>query len=162
MIHTVLLPLQSSTWHYSTFLCHICCVYWALDWNSNIYIHFNPFKLMTKYILTSFSFFHTKPNFSSVQFSCSVVKILCDPMNCSTPGLPVHHQLPKFTQTHVHRVGDAIQPSHPLLSLSPPAPNPSQLQGLFKWGRSSHQVAKILEFQFQHQSFQWTPRTDLL
>ena len=67
--------------------------------------------------------------FSSVSQSCLT---LCDPKNCSTPGLPVHHQLPEFTQTHVHRVGDAIQPSHPLLSPSPPAPNPSQHQGLFQ------------------------------
>ena len=87
---------------------------------------------------------------------------LCDPMNCSTPGLPVHHQLPEFTQTHVHRVGDAIQPSHPLSSPSPPAPNPSQHQGLFQWVNSSHEVTKVLEFQPQHQSFQWTPRTGLL
>ena len=72
---------------------------------------------------------------------------LCDPMNCSTPGLPVHHQLPEFTQTHVHRVGDAIQPSHPLSSPSPPAPNPSQHQSLFQWVNSSHEVAKVLEFQ---------------
>ena len=67
--------------------------------------------------------------FSSVTQSCPT---LCDPMNHSMPGLPVHHQLLEFTQTHVHRVGDAIQPSHPLLSPSPPAPNPSQHQGLFK------------------------------
>ena len=102
--------------------------------------------------------------FSSVQFS-SVAQLcptLCDPMNRSMPGLPVHHKLPEFTQTHVHRVCDAIQPSHPLLSPSPPAPNPSQHQGLFKWVNSSHQVAKVLELQLQHQSFQWTPRTDLL
>ena len=79
-------------------------------------------------------------------------------MNCSTPGLPVHHQLLEFTQTHVHRVGDAIQPSHPLLSPSPPAPNPSHHQGLFQWVNSSHEVAKVLEFQLQHQSFQWTSR----
>ena len=97
--------------------------------------------------------------FSSVTQSCLT---LCDPINRSTPGLPVHHQLLEFTQTHVHRVGDAIQPSHPLLSSSPPAPNPSQHQGLFQWVNSSHQVAKVLEFQLQHQSFQWTPRTDLL
>ena len=83
-------------------------------------------------------------------------------MNCSTPGLPVHHQLTESTQTHVHQVGDAIQPSHPLSSPSPPAPNPSQHQGLFKWVSSLHQVAKGLEFQLQNQSFQWTPRTDLL
>ena len=98
-------------------------------------------------------------HFSSVQ-SLSRVR-LCDPMCCSTPGLPVHHQLPEFTQTHVHRVGDAIQPSHPLASPSPPAPNPSQHQGLFQWVNSSHEVAKVLEFQLQHQSFQWTPRTEL-
>ena len=72
-------------------------------------------------------------------------------MDCSTPGLPVHHQLPESTQTHVHWFGDAIQPSHPLSSPSPPAPNPSQHQGLFQWVSSSHQVAKVLEFQLQHQ-----------
>ena len=83
-------------------------------------------------------------------------------MNCSMPGLPVHHQLPESTQTHVHWVGDAIQPSYPLSSPSPPAFNLSQHQGLFQWVSSSHQVAKVLEFQLQHQSFQWTPRTDLL
>ena len=83
--------------------------------------------------------------FSSVQ-SLSCVQ-LCDPMNRSTPGLPVHHQLPEFTQTHIHRVGDAIQPSHPLSSPSPPAPNPSQHQNLFQWVNSSHKVAKVLEFQ---------------
>ena len=76
--------------------------------------------------------------------------------------LPVHHQLPEFTQTHVHWVSDDIQPSHPLLSPSPPSFNLSQHQGLFKWVISSHQMAKVLEFQLQHQSFQWTARTDLL
>ena len=81
--------------------------------------------------------------FSSVAQSCLT---LCDPMNHSTPGLPVHHQLPEFTQTHVHRVHDAIQPSHPLSSPSP-APNPSQHQSLFQWVNSSHEVAKVLEFQ---------------
>ena len=97
--------------------------------------------------------------FSSVSLSCQT---LCDPMDCSTPGLPVHHQLPDFTQTHVHWVSDAIQPSHPVSSPPPPAPNPSQHEGLFQWVKSLHEVAKVLEFQFQHQSFQWTPRTDLL
>ena len=90
---------------------------------------------------------------SSVQCSCSVVSD-CDPMNRSTPGLPVHHQLPEFTQTHAHQVGDAIQPSHPLSSPSPSAPSPSQHQGLFQLVNSSHEVAKVLEFQLQHQSFQ--------
>ena len=98
--------------------------------------------------------------FSSVQFLSRVQ--LCDPMNCSTPGLPVHHQLPEPTQTHFHWVSDTIQLTHPLLSPSLPALNLSQHQGLFKWVSSSHQVAKVLEFQFQHQTFQWTPRTDLL
>ena len=83
-------------------------------------------------------------------------------MDCSTPGLLVHHQLPAFTQTHVHWVSDAIWPSHPLLSPSPPALNLSQHQGLFQWVSSSHQVAKVLELQLQHQSFQWIFRTDFL
>ena len=97
--------------------------------------------------------------FSSVAQSCPT---LGDPMNHSTPGLPVHHKLPEFTQTHAHLVSDAIQPSHPLSSPSLPGPNPSQYQGLFQRVNSSHEVAKVLEFQPQHQSFQWTPRTDLL
>ena len=89
--------------------------------------------------------------FSSVQLVSSV-----------RPGIPVYHQLPEFTQIHVHWVGDAIQPSHPLLSPSPPAPNPSKHQGLFLWINSSHEVAKVLEFQLQHQSFQWIFWTDFL
>ena len=101
----------------------------------------------------------TSVEFSSVSQSCLT---LCDPMDCSTPGLPVHHQLPELTQIHVHWVRDVIQPSHPLLSPSPPTFNLSQHQGLFKWVSSSHQVAKVLEFQFQHQSFQWIFRTDFL
>ena len=93
--------------------------------------------------------------FSSVTQSCPT---LHDPMNCSTAGLPVHHQLPEFTQTHVHRVSDAIQPSHPLSSPSPLALNPSQHQSLFQWVNSLHEVAKVLEFQLQHHSFQRNPR----
>ena len=86
---------------------------------------------------------------TSVQFSSVTQSCLprYEPMNCSTPGLPVYHQLLEFTQTHVHRVSDAIQPSHPLLSPSPPAPNPSQHQSLFQWVNFSHEVAKVLEFQ---------------
>ena len=87
---------------------------------------------------------NTSVQFNSVAQSCL---ILCNPMKSSTPGLPVHHQLPEFTQTHIHWVFDAIQPSHPLLSPSPPAPNPSQHQSLFQWVNSSHEVAKVLEFQ---------------
>ena len=95
--------------------------------------------------------------FSSVAQSCPT---LCNHMDCSPPGLPVHYQLPEFTQTCVHGVGEAIQPSHPLSSPSLPTFNLSQHQGLFKWVSPSHQGAKVLEFQLQHQSFQWTPRTD--
>ena len=97
--------------------------------------------------------------FSSVTQSCLT---LCDPMNCSTPGFPVHHQLSELAQTHVHWVGDAIQPSHPLSSSSPPAFNLSHHQGLFQWISSSRQVGKVLELQLQCQSFQWILRTDLL
>ena len=88
--------------------------------------------------------------FSSVWFS-SVAQLcptLCDPMNHSTPGLPVHHHLPEFTQIHIHRVSDSIQPSHPLLSPSPPAPNPSQHQSFFQWVNSLHEVAKYWSFRF--------------
>ena len=97
--------------------------------------------------------------FSSVAQPCPT---LCDPMNLSTQGLPFHHQLLEFTQTHVHRVSDAIQPSHPLSSPSPPDPNPSQHHSLFQWVNSSHEVAKVLEFQLQHHLFQRNPRADLL
>ena len=101
-------------------------------------------------------------NSSSVQFSSVTQSCLTlwDPMDCSMPGLPAHHQLLEFTQTHVHWVGDAIQPSHPLLSPSPPAFNLPQHQGLFKWVCSSHQVAKVLELQLQF--FQWVLRVDFL
>ena len=110
---------------------------------------------------------------SSVQFS-SVAQLcptLCDPTYCSIPGLPVHHRLPEFTQTYVHWVSDSIQPPRSLSSPSPPAFNPSQHQGskikdpsisLFQWVGSLYQVAKVLEFQLQHQSFQWIFRVDFL
>ena len=91
---------------------------------------------------------------SSVAQSCPT---LCDPMDCSMPGFPVYYQLPELAQTHVHWVGDAIQPSHPLSSPSPPALHLFQHQGLFKWVSSLYQVAKVLEFQLQHRSFQWYP-----
>ena len=95
--------------------------------------------------------------FSSVAQSCPTI---CNPMDCSPPGLPVHHQLQELTQTHVHRVSDAIQPSHTLSSPSPPAFNLSHHQCLFQWVNYSHYVDKVLEF--QHQSFQWIFRTDFL
>ena len=85
---------------------------------------------------------------------------LCDPIDCTTPGFLVHHQLPELTQIHVHQASDAIQPSHPLSSPSPPTFNLSQHQGLFKWVSSLHQVAKVLEFWLQHQFFQWIFRID--
>ena len=159
---------------------HVSCIaegfftHWA-TWEAAQYLHtfLNlRFILLFKYLhdLTQVCnsqleiSFHSLPlnhilHFSSVSQSCPT---FYDPMNHSMRGLPVHHQLPEFTQTHVHCVGDAIQPSHPLSYPSPPAFNVSQHQGLFKWVSSPHQVAKVLEFQLQHQSLQWTPRTDLL
>ena len=108
---------------------------WGCDTTTIETQHQNPSKTATHRIVIQFS---------SVAQSCPT---LCDPMNHSTPGLPVHHQLPEFTQTHVHWVSDAIQPSHPLSPPSPPAPNPSQHQSLFQWVNSSHEVARVLEFQ---------------
>ena len=100
-----------------------------------------------------------KLQLSSVQL-LSRVLTLCDPMDCSTPGLPVYHQLPEFIQTHANWVSDAFQASHALLYPPPPTFNLSQHQGLFKWVSSSYWLAKVLEFQLQHQSFQWIVRTD--
>ena len=123
---------------------------------SNFYLTFplnHPKHIVHK--MEALTLFSSKPvthfvnSISSVQFS-SVTRLcptLCDPMDCSTPGLPVHHQLLEFTKINVHRVGDAIQPSHHLSSPSPPAPNPSQHQSLFQWVNSLHQVEKVLEFQ---------------
>ena len=96
--------------------------------------------------------------FTSVQSLSRVW--LCDPTDCSMSGFPVHHELPEPVQIHVHRVGDAIQLSHPLSSPSPPAFNLFQNQGLFQWVSSLHQMAKVLELQLQYQSFQWIFRTD--
>ena len=118
-----------------------------------LFVFFKFLKLYYKLHFEQGSVWHQLPYvyISSVQFisvtqSCLT---LCDLMNCSTPGLPVHHHLPEFTQNHVHRVSDAIQPSHPLSSPSP-APNLSQHQSLFQCVNSSHEVAKVLEFQLQH------------
>ena len=126
---------KSQTWQWTSLSCR--------------YINFNTDNYMKQIILA----------FSSVAQPCPT---LYDPMDCSMTGLPVYHQLPEFTQTHVHWVGDAIQPSHPLSSPSPPAFNLSQHQGLFEWVSSSHQVAKVLERQLLHQSFQWIFRVDFL
>ena len=121
---------------------HMCKLFYRVY----IYIKSVPLNLET---MSWFSKVVASVQFSSVAQSCPTI---CDPMNCSTPGLPIHHQLPESTQTHVHWVGDAIQSSYPLLSPSPPALNLSQHQDLFKWVSSSHQVVKVLEFQFQYQS----------
>ena len=112
-----------------------------------------------KTLLLSDQSYLINSQFSSVTQSCPT---LCNPMECSMLGFPVHHQLPEFAQTHVHRLADAIQPSYPLPSPSPLAFNLFQHQGLFEWVSSSHQVAKVLELQFQHQSFQWIFRVDFL
>ena len=109
-----------------------------LPWQGVLY-HWATWKAQR---LTDIAF-----QFSSVTQSCLT---LCNPTDCSMPGFPIHHQLPKLTQTHVHRVGDAIQPSHPLLSPSPPIFNLSQHWGLLQWVSSSHQVAKGLGFQLHH------------
>ena len=112
---------------------------------------------------SNLSYFN-KWSWPAIQF-ISVTRLcltLIDPMDWSTPGFPVHHQLLELTKTHVHWASDAIQPSHPLSSPSPPTFNPSQHQGFFQWVSSSHQVAKVLEFQLQHQSCQWILRTDFL
>ena len=105
-------------------------------------------EIYTKTATTINLLFSNASSVSSVAQSCPT---LCNPMNCSTPGLPVHHQLPEFTQTHVHWVGDTIQPSHPLSSPSPPAPNPSQHQSLFQWvnftwGGQSTRVSALASF----------------
>ena len=122
-------------------------------------------QLSHPYMTTGKIIVLTRQNFvGNIQFS-SVAQLcltLCNPMNRSTPGFPVHHQLPELAQTQVRLDGDAFQPSHPLSSPSPPTFNLSQHRGLFQWVSSSHQVAKVLEFQLQHQSFQWLFRTDFL
>ena len=131
----------------------------TMGWTIFLDIHWSlfPSSLWAGPSLTAFFPVSCALQFSSVAQSHPT---LCDPVDHCMPGFPVHYHLPELTQTHVHRVADAIQPSHPLSSPSPPAFNLSQHQGLFQWVSSLHQVAKILEFQLQHQSFQWIFRTD--
>ena len=120
------------------------------------YRNSNIEALLSKYFYSELvKIYNLSVQFSSVAQSCPT---LCDPMDYSIPGFPVHHQLLELTQTHVNHVGDAIQPSHPLSFPSPPVFNLSQHQSLFQWVSSSYQVAKVLEFQLQHQSFQWLYR----
>ena len=137
---------------------------WRAQFNSSVVLNWEAMAARSVQSLCSnFAVLLTTGSwlpFSSIQ-SFSHVQ-LCDSMNRSMPVFPIHRQLLESAQTHVHWVSDAIQPSHPLSSPSPPALNLSQHQGLLKCVSSSHQVAKVLEFQLQHQSFQWIPRTDLL
>ena len=133
-------------------------ILWLME-PSFLHLHSqHPCISLTILPVTSLSDQIWEVQFSSVTQSCPT---LCDPMDCSMPGLPVHHQFPEFIQTHVHWLGDAIQPSHHLSSLSQPTFNLSQHQGLFQWVSPLHQVAKLLKFQLQHQSLQWIFRTYL-
>ena len=146
----------SDMWFANTFSQPMACLFMFFTWSLAIY----QFILLQIVLLVStLKTPQFTLRFSSVAQLCLT---LCDPMDCSTPGLPVHHQLPEFTQIHVRWVSDAIQPSRPLSSPSSSTFNLSQHQGLFQWVSSSHQVAKVPEFQLQHQSFQWIRRTDLL
>ena len=118
---------------------------------------------MSKYLyIICYSLTIMEEKASSVQFSRSVVSDSSRPHESQHARPPFHHQLLEFTQTHVHRISDTIQPSHSLSSPSPPAPNPSQHQSLFQWVNSLHEVAKVLEFQLQHHSLQRNPKADLL
>ena len=131
-------------------------IFWISTWVTQV-------KMKTLYMVLKLRWnfhlnWHCIP-FNSVTQSCLT---LCDPMDCSTADFPVHHQLMELVQIHDRRVSDDIQPSHPTSSRSPPTFHLSQHQGLFKWVSSSHQVVKVLEFQLQHQSFQWIFRTDFL
>ena len=136
-------PLYLSDLTPCQYVCMALALHLVLSWPSTrwktralhsiAYLFFMIFKYQTDILKNSFSF--SSVQFNSVAQSCPT---LCDPMNRSTPGLPVHHQLPEFTQTHVHWVSDAIQPSHPLSSPSPLTFNLSQHQSLFQWVSSSH------------------------
>ena len=132
-----------------------CC--WHINWHSVFYFWITQKARMSKIVadwrnyikwveMTTRVAFPQVEDFNYHQFSCWVVSNSLQP-HASQHARPVHHQLPEFTQTHVHQVSDAIQPSHPLSSPSPPAPNPFQRQGLFQWVNSLHEVAKVLEFQ---------------
>ena len=173
-------PVSVQAWSYRGALGHTLHLRSTLSYECGLYPFLHQSLIVLSWSKSSFEAFHilwknpnelfSQPNtntqvlqvtllvshglvsqlISSVTQSCPT---LCDPMNPSMPGFLVHHKLPEFIQTHAHRVGDAIQPSHPLSFPSPPALNPSQHQGLFQWVNSLHEVAKILEFQLQHHSF---------
>ena len=139
---------------------NICCIIFKYDINSRF--SQMPLIRLTKFLFLSNWSMIIIFNISSVQFSHSVMSDSLQPHELQHVRPPCPSPTPEFTQTHVHWVGDTIQPSHPLSSPFPPAPNPSQHQSLFQWVNSSHEVAKVLEFQPQHQSFQRNPRADLL
>ena len=138
------IPGTTISFFYFDPFCIVCFCWFSYVQSNDQHWVFTTFWAHSKALCMDYLISCLTIQFSSVAHSCPTV---CDPMNRSTPGLPVHHQLPEFTQTHVHHVSDAIQPSHPLSSPSPPAPNPSQHQSLFQWVNSSHEVAKVLEFQ---------------
>ena len=158
VVFKFIILLVASLWlsHLSFFFLFLCFFLWWI-FKFSFYFHFCFVSYIWFYFLSDCSTIYNQ--FSSVTQACPT---LCNPMDYSTPGLPVHHQLPEFTQAHVHWVRDAIQTSHPLSSPCLPAFNLFQHQSLFKWVSSSHQVAKVLEFQLQYQPFQWTFRTDFL
>ena len=136
----------------------LCLTFWGIakPISTATALFYSPLPAKMRFVCLYFFFFNVLKlqnlktetlGSDQIRSVAQLCPTLCDPMNRSTPGLPVHHHLLEFTQTHVHWVSDAIQPSHPLLSPSPPAPNPSQHQSLFQWVNSSHEVAKVLEFQ---------------
>ena len=147
LVNPFLLRSLSQFSHISISLCWpSLCNYYSLLPISNLCKLVSAFT--TQWMIQMICLLRPMENhFSSVAQVCPIV---CDPMDCSTPGFSVHHQFPELAQTHAHRVGDAIQPSHPLSSPSPPAFSLSQHQRLFQWVSSSHQVAKVLEFQLHH------------
>ena len=158
-----LLPWSWILYHFlKYFYCLLCLFLCVISLACWFKIYFSIFKglylCLGSYHCNAFYNDISSIQFSSVQ---SLSPTLCDPMDCSTPSFPVYHQLPELAQIHVHRVSGAIQSSHPLSSPSS-AFNLSQIQGLFQWVSSSHQVAKILDFQLQHQSLQWIFRTNFL
>ena len=153
----VILELLGGTWE--SLVVFSWCLLSFLSSSNTSPPHHHPHKRQESQLGFRLFLLLLSVQFSSVVQSCPT---LCNSMNRSTPGLPVHHQLLEFTQTHVYLVSDSIQPSHPLLSPSPPAFNLSQHQGLLKWVSSLHQVATVLEFQLQHQSVLWIFRTDIL
>ena len=150
MIITLLLLILIIKRDKLDFICQTRCPYFFLKEFMQELFSLNDFKV---------NLYRGDITVSSVTQSCQTH---CDPMDCRTSGFPVHHQLPKLAQTHVHQVSDAIQQSHPLSIPSPPALSLSQHQGLFQWVHSLRQVAKVLELQLQHQSFQWIFRIDFL